>query len=69
VNDAIHNEIGNAKSCLIIDKVRDESMNEHIAIVLRFIDKNDFVQGHFFEFVYVFDTVASTLKMYIFCIV
>jgi hypothetical protein len=48
VNDAIHNEIGNAKSCLIIDKVRDESMNEHIAIVLRFIDKNDFVQGHFF---------------------
>ena len=44
MKDAIHDEIGNAKSCLIVDKARDESMKEHMATVLRFIDKNDFMR-------------------------
>jgi cyanate lyase len=43
VKEIIRNEIGDAKFCLIVDEARDESMNEQMAIVLRFVDKNGFV--------------------------
>jgi hypothetical protein len=43
VNEVIRDEIGDAKFCLIIDEGRDELMKKQMAIVLRFIDKNDFV--------------------------
>jgi hypothetical protein len=43
VKEAIRDEIGDAKFCLIVDEARDESMKEQMAIVLRFVDKNGFV--------------------------
>jgi hypothetical protein len=43
VKKTIRKEIGNAKFCIIVDEARDESMNEQMTIVLRFVDKNSFV--------------------------
>ena len=62
VKKAIRDEIGDAKFCLIVNEARDESMNEQMAIVLRFVDKNGFVRERFFGLVHVSDTVALTLQ-------
>ncbi|XP_059434367.1 uncharacterized protein LOC132167413 [Corylus avellana] len=62
VKEAIRDEIGDAKFCIIVDEARDESMKEQMAIVLRFVDKNGFVRERFFGLVHVSDTVALTLK-------
>ena len=59
---AIRDEIGDAKFCIIVDEARDESMNEQLTIVLRFVEKNGFVQERFFGLVHVSDTVALTLQ-------
>ncbi|XP_019175880.1 PREDICTED: zinc finger MYM-type protein 1-like [Ipomoea nil] len=61
-------EIGDAKFCIIIDEARDESKNEQMSIVLRFVNKDGFIQEHFFGVVHVKDTIASTLKESIFSI-
>ena len=42
VKKAICEEIRDAKFCLIVDEACDESMNERMAIVIRFVDKDDF---------------------------
>ena len=42
VNEAICDEISNAKFCLIVDEARDKSMKKQMTIVLRFIDENGF---------------------------
>jgi hypothetical protein len=47
VKEAICKETGNAKFCIIVDETRDESMKEQMAIVLRFVDKDDFVRELF----------------------
>jgi hypothetical protein len=44
VKEIICNEIGDTKFCLIVDEVHDESMKEQMTIVLRFVNKNGFVQ-------------------------
>jgi hypothetical protein len=44
VKKVINDEIGDAKFCIIVDETHDKSMNEQMAIVLRFADKNDFVR-------------------------
>jgi hypothetical protein len=44
VNEAIRKEVSNAKFCIIVDEARDESMNEQMALVLRFVDKDGFVR-------------------------
>ena len=62
VKEVIRDEIGDAKFCLIVDKARDESMKEQMAIVLRFFDNNSFVRELFFGLVHVSDTAALTLK-------
>jgi hypothetical protein len=62
VKKVIRDEIGSAKFYLIIDEACDESMNEQMVIVLRFVDKNDFVRKRFFELVHVSDTTTLTLK-------
>ena len=41
--DAIHEEIGNLKFCIIVDKTRDESKKEQMAIVLRFVNEDGFI--------------------------
>ncbi|XP_059446498.1 uncharacterized protein LOC132178053 [Corylus avellana] len=68
VKEIIRNEIGDAKFCVIVDEARDESMNEQMAIVLRFVDKNGFVRERFFGLVHVSDTAALTLKKVIYSV-
>ena len=43
VQTTIHNEIGDAKFCLIVDESRDESRKEQMAVVIRFVGKEGFV--------------------------
>ena len=44
VKKAIKEEIGDAKFCILVDKTRDESMKEQMAVVLRYVDTNGFVR-------------------------
>ncbi|XP_024039301.1 uncharacterized protein LOC18040574 [Citrus clementina] len=46
VRKTIREEIGDAKFCKIVDKSRDESKKEQMAIVLRFVDKDGIVREH-----------------------
>ncbi|KAL4616285.1 hypothetical protein ACB092_07G187600 [Castanea dentata] len=62
VRNAIREEIGDAKFCVLVDEARDESKREQMAIILRFVDKNGFLKEHFFHVVHVRDTTALTLK-------
>jgi hypothetical protein len=62
VRNVIRKEIGDSKFCIIVDEARDESMKEQMAIVLRFVDKDGFIQERFFDIVQVKDTSALTLK-------
>ena len=62
VRNAIHEEIGHAKFCILFDEARDESKREQMAIILRFVDKEGFIRERFFHVVHVRDTTALTLK-------
>ncbi|XP_025702776.1 uncharacterized protein LOC107488348 [Arachis duranensis] len=62
VRNSIRKDIGDAKFCIIIDEARDESKEEQMAIVLRFVDVDGFVRERFFDLVHVSDTTALTLK-------
>ena len=62
VGDAIREEIGDAKFCIIIDEARDESKKEQMAIILRFVDKDGFLKDRFFHIMHVRDTTALTLN-------
>lgn len=44
VQQAIRDEIGMAKYCLIVDESQDESKKEQMAIVVRFVDRNGYVK-------------------------
>ncbi|XP_050263883.1 uncharacterized protein LOC126708104 [Quercus robur] len=62
VRNAIREEIGDAKFCILVDEARDESKREQMAIILRFVDKEGFIKERFFYVVHVRDTTALTLK-------
>ncbi|XP_074346884.1 uncharacterized protein LOC141685693 [Apium graveolens] len=62
VQDLICHEIDDAKYYLIVDKSRDISKREQMAIVVRFVDKNGFVRERFLDLVHVKDTTSLTLK-------
>ena len=62
VRNAIHEEIGDAKFCILVDEARDELKREQMAIILRFVDKEGFIRERFFHVVHVRDTTALTLK-------
>ena len=62
VRNAIREEIGDSKFCILVDEARDESKREQIAIILRFVDKEGFIKERFFHVVHVRDTTALTLK-------
>ncbi|XP_073121656.1 uncharacterized protein [Henckelia pumila] len=68
VKNVIREKIGDAKFCIIVDEARDESKKEQMSIVLRFVDKDGYVQERFFGIVHVKDTAASTLKEGIFSV-
>lgn len=62
VRSAILDEIGDTKPCFIVDEARDEFKREQMAIVLRFVDKEEFIWERFINLVHVKDTIASTLR-------
>nr|XP_023873541.1 zinc finger MYM-type protein 1-like [Quercus suber] len=62
VRNAIREEIGDAKFCILVDEARDESKREKMAIILRFVDKEGFIKERFFHVMHVRDTTALTLK-------
>ncbi|XP_030945928.1 uncharacterized protein LOC115970431 [Quercus lobata] len=62
VRNTIREEIGDAKFCILVDEVRDESKREQMAIILRFVDKEGFIKERFFHVVHFRDTTALTLK-------
>ncbi|XP_073119743.1 uncharacterized protein [Henckelia pumila] len=68
VKNIIREKIGDAKFCIIVDEARDESKKEQMSIVLKFVDKDGYVQERFFGLVHVKDIVASTLKEGIFSV-
>ena len=62
VRNAIHEEIGDAKFCILVYEARDESKREQMTIILRCVDKEGFIKERFFHIVHVRDTTALTLK-------
>ncbi|XP_019414751.1 PREDICTED: zinc finger MYM-type protein 1-like [Lupinus angustifolius] len=58
----IRDEIGDSKFCIVIDESCDESQREQMAIVLRFVDKNGYIQERFFDIVHVKETTSITLQ-------
>ena len=64
---AIREEIGVAKFCIMVDKIRDESMKEQMVVVFKYVDvegfvKERFVKERFFGLIHVVNTAALTLK-------
>jgi hypothetical protein len=66
IQSSICHKINDAKSCIIIDKARDESKKEQMTLVIRLVDRNGFIQEQFLDIVHVKDTTTSTLKKEIF---
>ncbi|GJR80126.1 zinc finger MYM-type protein 1-like protein [Tanacetum coccineum] len=62
VRKHIRREVGDSYFCVMVDEARDESKEEQIAIVLRFVDKDGFIRERFLDLVHVYDTMAVTLK-------
>ena len=68
VQSKICEDIGDSKFCIIVDESRDDSKREQLALVLRFVDNDDFIQEHFFNLSHVKDIAALTLKKEIYAI-
>ncbi|XP_059638073.1 uncharacterized protein LOC132279995 [Cornus florida] len=47
---------------ILVDEARDESKREQMALVLRYVDKDGFLQERFFDLVHVKDTTSLNLK-------
>ncbi|ESR42238.1 hypothetical protein CICLE_v10013343mg, partial [Citrus x clementina] len=62
VRHKIREEVCDAKFCIIVDEAVDESHKEQMAIILRYVDCDGFIQERFFEIVNVDETKALTLK-------
>ena len=58
VRNKIREEVGDAKFSILVD----EADSEQMAIVLRFVDIDGFLQERFFYVVHVSNTAAATLK-------
>ncbi|XP_039812061.1 zinc finger MYM-type protein 1-like [Panicum virgatum] len=58
----IHDEIGDAKFCLIVDESRDEYAREQMTLVVHFVDKEGFIRERFLDIAHVHDTTSATLK-------
>ncbi|CAM8981015.1 unnamed protein product [Rhodiola kirilowii] len=61
----IRQEIGDAKFCILVDESLDVSHKEQMAIILRFVDEDGFLQERYFEIVSVKDTTSCNLKKHI----
>ena len=68
VHAVIREEINDSKFCIIIDETRDESKQEQMVVVLRFVDKYGCVQERIFDLIHVSDTCSLILKNEISCV-
>ncbi|KAK2439264.1 hypothetical protein QL285_023951 [Trifolium repens] len=59
VKNRIREEIGDSKFCIVVDGVWDELL---LALVLRFVDKNGFIQERFFDIVDLKEVTPLALK-------
>ncbi|XP_071700193.1 uncharacterized protein [Rutidosis leptorrhynchoides] len=62
VRKHIRNEVGDSYFCVMVDEAHDESKQEQMAIVLRFVDKDGLIIERFFSVVHVYDTCSLTFK-------
>ncbi|XP_008231396.1 PREDICTED: uncharacterized protein LOC103330574 [Prunus mume] len=63
VRKKIREDVGeDGKFCILVDEALDESQREQMAIILRFVGHDGFIQEQFFDIVSVHDTNSSTLK-------
>ncbi|XP_059635401.1 uncharacterized protein LOC132277574 [Cornus florida] len=62
VRSKFREDIGDAKFCILIDEARDESKREQMALVLRYVDKDGFLQERFFDLVHVKVITLLNLK-------
>nr|GEW16674.1 hypothetical protein [Tanacetum cinerariifolium] len=62
VRKHIQREVGDSYFCVMVDEARDESKEEQMAIVLRFVNKDRFIRERFLDLVHVYDTMEVTLK-------
>ena len=62
MREKIHEEIGDAKYCILVDEAKDESRKEQMALVLRFVDNDGFIRERFFDILHVKDTTSMALK-------
>ncbi|KAK9714341.1 hypothetical protein RND81_06G087200 [Saponaria officinalis] len=62
IRDVIRNEIGDQKYCIIVDETKDVSKREQMTVVLRFVDKNGYIQERLFDLIHVKETNALYLK-------
>ncbi|XP_074290787.1 uncharacterized protein LOC141617487 [Silene latifolia] len=62
IRDVIRNEIGDQKYCIIVDETKDVSKREQMTVVLRFVDKNGYIQERLFYLIHVKETNALYLK-------
>ncbi|KAK9672854.1 hypothetical protein RND81_12G129600 [Saponaria officinalis] len=62
IRDVIRNEIGDQKYCIIVDETKDVSKREQMTVVLRFVDKNGYIQERLFYLIHVEETNALYLN-------
>ncbi|XP_028104127.1 uncharacterized protein LOC114303186 [Camellia sinensis] len=66
----IREEINDGYFCILVDESEDESKREQMAIVLRFVDKYDFIKQRFFDVVHVLQAlfcVECPFAYYVHC--
>ncbi|XP_050157457.1 uncharacterized protein LOC126631338 [Malus sylvestris] len=55
-------EVGDGVFCILVDEAHDIAHREQMAIILRFVDNDDFLRERFLDIVWVEDTTATTLN-------
>ncbi|KAK9713820.1 hypothetical protein RND81_06G053300 [Saponaria officinalis] len=63
IREVIRKEIGDQKFCIIVDETKDISKREKMVLILRFVDKNGFIQERLFYLIHVPETTAPTLQI------
>ncbi|KAK2640646.1 hypothetical protein Ddye_028441 [Dipteronia dyeriana] len=58
----IREEIGDAKFCILVNEARDVAKKEQMALVLKFVDKEDFIRERFLDIVYSAAKLAKSVR-------
>ena len=57
----IHEEIEDEKFCILVDETQDEFKKEQMAIILRYVDCDEFFHERFFEVLNVKETMRTRI--------